>query len=145
MHLLPEKCSWTRYSDVKLIKNISTLLVALLHFCFRKTTLKSKFSEFLFTSRRPFVAILKETCVPTSRKNLAEQGIVMSNWLNTFQTCWLHSSIFALEKQPKNVNFQSFFISRRPFDGYFDGAVMPNWSKTFENFWSHSSIFGLEK
>ena len=31
---------------------------------------------------------------------------------------WLHSSILALEKQPKKLNFQSFFTYNRPFGGY---------------------------
>ena len=46
-------CIWTRYSAVKLIKNILNFSVALLRFSFRKTTYKSKFSEF-FTSNRTF-------------------------------------------------------------------------------------------
>ena len=50
-----------------------------------------------------------ETRAPTSRKNLAEQGIVMPNLSKTFQTFWLHYSVFALEKQRKNINFQSFY------------------------------------
>ena len=37
-------CSWIVYSDAKFIKKISKILVALLRFCFRKTTSKPKFS-----------------------------------------------------------------------------------------------------
>ena len=32
---------------------------------------------------------------------------------------WLHSSVLALEKQPKKLNFQSFSTYNRPFGGYF--------------------------
>ena len=46
---------------------------------------------------------------PTSGKYVAEQGLVMSNWLKTFQRFWSHFSIFGLEKQPKNLKFQSSF------------------------------------
>ena len=46
-------CSWTRYSDAKLIKNISNLLVAILRFYFRKLTLNLNFQS-VFTSNRPF-------------------------------------------------------------------------------------------
>ena len=37
-------CSWTRYNGAKLIQKIPNLSMALLHFCFRKTTEKYKFS-----------------------------------------------------------------------------------------------------
>ena len=45
--------AWTRYSNAKLIKNISNLLVTLLRFCFRKQPKKLNFQRFL-TSKRPF-------------------------------------------------------------------------------------------
>ena len=50
-----------------------------------------------------------ETRAPTSGKHGAEQGIVMANPEKTFQTFWLHSPLFALERQPKNLTLQSFF------------------------------------
>ena len=46
------------------------------------------------------------------QKILAAGGIVMSSWSKTFQTFWSHSSVFALEKQHKNLNFQSFLPLR---------------------------------
>ena len=46
------------------------------------------------------MATFNETHTPTSRKYVGEQGIVMLNWSETSQTFWLHSSGFALEKQP---------------------------------------------
>ena len=55
------------------------------------------------------VVTFNETCAPTSRKNVAEQGILVPNWSRTFQSFWSHFSIFALDKQPKNLNFQGFF------------------------------------
>ena len=65
------------------------------------------------------MATFNERRAPTSRNNVAEQGIVMSNRSKTFQTYWSHSSIFALEKQPKNLSFHIFFISKRIVGGYF--------------------------
>ena len=59
--------------------------------------------------RDPLVVTFNETRAPTSRKNVAEQGIVMPNWSKTSQTFWSHYSVFALEKHPKNLNFQSFY------------------------------------
>ena len=49
---------------------------------------------------------------------VAEQGIVMPNGSIPFQTFWLHTSGFALEKQSKNLNFQKLFTSKTPFGGY---------------------------
>ena len=65
------------------------------------------------------MATFNETCTPTSREYIVEQCIVMPNWSKTFQTFWSHSSVFALEKQPKHPISQSLFISNRPFGGYF--------------------------
>ena len=65
------------------------------------------------------VTTFPEIRAPTSKKYVAEHGIVMPNCSKTFQTVWSHSSVFALEKQPKNINFQSFSIFKRSFSGYF--------------------------
>ena len=69
----------------------------------------------------PLVATFNEGRAPTSRKYVAEQGIAMPNWSKTFQNFWSYSLIFALEKQPKNLNFYNFFISKRVVVGYFEG------------------------
>ena len=55
------------------------------------------------------IANFSETAAPTSRKYVAEQGIVMSNWVKACQGFCFRSCIFALEKQFKNLNFQTFF------------------------------------
>ena len=67
----------------------------------------------------PSVASFSEKHAPTSRKYVFEEGIVIPNLSKTFQTFWSHSSVFSLEKQPKNLNFQSVFPSNRLFGGYF--------------------------
>ena len=155
-------CSWTRFTDAKLIKNISNFLVVLLRFCFRRTTWKAQFSGVFLPLRNPFVASFNETRPPTSRKNLVEEGIVMPNWPKTFQTFWWHSYPFALEKQPKNLNFQIFYTpnsltdhlvatfneKRAPTSREYvaqQGIVIPNWSKIFQTFLLHSSDFPLKK
>ena len=123
-------------------------MVALLRFCFKKTTLKSKFSEFLFTSKRPLggyfhwnaCAYFQKICCLTRYSN--------TKLIETFQTIWSHSSVFAFEEQLKNLNFQSFFTSKRPSGGYFQWNVCTyfqkicSWTrysnakliKTFQNF-----------
>ena len=91
------------------------------------------------------MATFSETHATTSRKDVAEQYIVMSNWSKTFQTFWSHSSVFALEKQPKNLNFQRFLTLIDPLVATFNetraptsrkhiseqGILILNWSKTF--------------
>ena len=54
------------------------------------------------------MATFKETCALMYR-NLSEK----------FQYFWAPSSVFALEKQPKNLNCQSLFTFKKPFCGYF--------------------------
>ena len=87
-----KRCSWAIYSDAKLIKNISDFLVALLRFCL------SRQNKIFLPLIDPLVATFSETCVPTSRKYVAEQGMLMPNWSKIFQNFWSHSSLFALEK-----------------------------------------------
>ena len=76
------------------------------------------------------MSTFNETCEPTSRKYVAKQGIVMSRWLKTFQTFRLHFPVFALETQPKILNFQSFFTSNRLFGGYFQWNAFTDFQKT---------------
>ena len=108
--------------------------------------------------RDPLVATFNESRAPTSRKYVAEQGIVIPNWLKTFQTIWSHSSAFALEKQSKNLNFQSVFTSKRPFGGYFNEThaltssksefaqdmSFPKSTEKYKFLRSHSSVFVWE-
>ena len=42
---------------------------------------------------------------------------------------WLHSSFFTLEKQPKNLNLYSFFISKIILGGYFQWNVCTHFKK----------------
>ena len=63
----------------------------------------------LLPPKDSLVATLYGTRARTSRKYAVEQGIVMPNWSKTFQSFWSHSSVFALEKQPKNLNYSEFF------------------------------------
>ena len=75
------------------------------------------------------MATFNETRALTSRKYVIEQGIAMPNWSKTFQTFLSHSSVFALEKQPKNLNFQVFLPLRDPLVAAFGetGAPTSRW------------------
>ena len=105
-------CRLTKYSNAKLIKNISNFLVALLRFCFRKTTLKSIFHNFL-SLKESSVATFKKTCAFTSRKYLSEPRMIIPNLWEKFQFSWSHSSFFADEKEHKNLKFLEFFLPVR--------------------------------
>ena len=127
-------------------------MVALLRFYFRKFTLKSKPS-------RVFCGYFSETHAPSSRKYVAEQGIVMPNWSNTFWTFWSHSFVFAWENDLKiwisrvfsplkDTLLDTFHETRAPTCRKHvseQAIVISNWSIKFQTFWSHSSVFPLEK
>ena len=50
--------------------------------------------------KEPLVAKLSETCVHTSRTNVAEKGMTIPNLSETLRLLLSHSSVFALEKTP---------------------------------------------
>ena len=68
-----------------------------------------------------------------SKKYVAEQGIAMPNWSETFETFWWHSYPFALEKQRKNLNFQTFYTSNKPFGGYFQWKACTYFQKIYNS------------
>ena len=70
---------------------------------------------------------------PISKKYVTEQGIAMPNWSETFETFWWHSYSFALEKQPKNLNFQTFYTSNKPFGGYFQWNACTYFQKIYNS------------
>ena len=67
----------------------------------------------------PLVPTFNERGAPTCKKYVAELGLMMRNSSKAFQTFWSHFSVFTLEKQPRNLNFQSAFTSNQHFRGYF--------------------------
>ena len=83
-------------------------LVALLRFCFTEKIVKSKILGFFL---HPFVATFNETCTPTWGKHVAEKKLVVPNFSEELQ----YSFGFALVKQPKNLNLQSFLPLKYPW------------------------------
>ena len=100
-----------------------------------------------------------ETHAPTFRNCVIEQDLPMPNWSKTFETFWLHSSIFALQKQPENLNVKSSLAFRKRLVASFTETCAPtsrkyvverswlplNLSKAFKTYWLDSSVFALEK
>ena len=56
------------------------------------------------------MATFNDSRAPTSRKYVAEQGIVMPISSKIIETFRSHSSVFPLEKEAKNLNFDSFYL-----------------------------------
>ena len=75
------------------------------------------------------MATFSDTCAPSSRKYVAEKGLMMPNLWQTRQSFWLHSSFFLLERYPKNLNFQSFYTTKTSFDGDFQWELCTNFQK----------------
>ena len=75
--------------------------------------------SFFLPAKETLVATVNETLAATSKIYAAKQDIMMPNLLRTIQFFWLHSSVFAFERYPKTLNFQSIFVSKRTIRGYF--------------------------
>ena len=96
---------------------------------------------------------------PTLIANVVQRGIVMPYWSKTFQTFRSHYSFLAIEKLPKNLNFQNSFTSNGPFGRYIEWNACTDiqntcrWAsyrdakliKNISSFLLHSSVFAIEK
>ena len=92
------------------------------------------------------------------RKDISEPGISIPNLLEKLQFFWSHSSIFALEKYPEYLNFNSFLPLRDALVASFNKRHAPasrkyvddqgmNILKSSEKhklLLSHSSVFALQ-
>ena len=83
------------------------------------------------------VATFSQTSALSSRKYVSEQGMSIFFGLQSF--------VFAWEKLPKNLTFQSFLAPTSRKYVAEQGIVIPNWSKTLQTFRPHSSVLALEK
>ena len=54
-------------------------LAALLRFCFKEVAKNLDFQSFFLSLTKALVATFNGTCIPTSRKYVAEQVIIMPN------------------------------------------------------------------
>ena len=84
-----------------------------------------------------------ETRAPTSRIYVTEKSIIQPNWSKTLQSFWSHSSVFALEKLLKKINFQSFFTIKRPYGDYFQWNMCTYFQKIYS--WTRYSNAKLIK
>ena len=66
----------------------------------------------------PLAATFNKRGAPSSRKCVADLGIMMRNSSKAFQTFWSHFFVFTLEKQHKNLNIWCVLTSNRRFGGY---------------------------
>ena len=91
--------AWTRYSNAKLIKNISNLLVTLLRFCFRKQPKKLNFQRFL-TSKRPSGGYFQWNACTYFQKICSWTRYSNAKLIKNISNVSVGSPAFALEKQP---------------------------------------------
>ena len=102
---------WYVAEQAVIIQNLSeTLQSSLLHSTSSALEKQAKdlTSDSFFISKKTLVAIFYETRAHTSIKNVAEQGIIMENLLQTLQTFWSYFSLFNSEKYPENAKFLDF-------------------------------------
>ena len=112
-------CTWIKHELSKFVRETLSFLIALVRFYFRKKASKVLKVRNFFSLKQTLVATFNERRLLTSRKCVPGQGILMQNLSETNQSFWLHSSVFASEKQPKSPSFHSFFACRRIFGCYF--------------------------
>ena len=112
-------CTWIKHELSKFVRETLSFLIALVRFYFRKKASKVLKVRNFFSLKQTLVATFNERRLLTSRKCVPGQGILMQNLSETNQSFWLHSSFFALEKQPKSLSFHSFFTCKRIFGCYF--------------------------
>ena len=104
------------------------------------------------------MATFKERRAPTSKKYVAEQGIVIQNWSKILQI-FVALLRFCFRKATQKSNSSESFLSLiDPLVTTFNerraptlrkqvaeqGIVMPKWLKIIETFRSHYSVFALE-
>ena len=104
------------------------------------------------------MAAFSETTAPTSRWYVAEQVVIIQNLSEALQSSLLHSTSFALEKQFKDLTFDSFFISKKTLVAIFyetrahtsiknvveQGIIMENLQEHFRLF-GRTSPFSTQK
>ena len=112
-------CSWTSIAMPNWSKTFQAIWWNSSILVLEKQPKNIHYSDIFLPLREPLVATFNETRAPTSRKHVANQGIVIPNWSKTFQRFWFHSSVSTLGKQPEKLNFQRFFNSKGIFGSYF--------------------------
>ena len=75
------------------------------------------------------VVAFNKACATTSRKYVSKSEMSIPNLSDKLNFFWSHSSVLALEKWPKYLNFQSFFSSKRYFGSYFQWNACTHFHK----------------
>ena len=101
---LYQKETPTQMFSYELLQSLRTFIffIALLYFCFRKKALKMLNFWNCLSLKESLLAPFSGTCALSSRKYVSEQATSILHLSKKLQSFWVHSSLFALEKQPKN-------------------------------------------
>ena len=145
-------CNWARYSDVKLIKNIWNFLFTLLCFYFRKQPKNLNFHN------RPFDGYFQWHLRTFFQKICSWKRFNDAKSMADTSIFSIALRFFVLERNPKNLNFQSFYTTKTSFDGDFQWELCTNFqkkcswdrynyvkSKSLQFFWSQPPLLLLER
>ena len=111
---LRQECSWTRYSNPKLIKNIPNFLVASPVFALKTQPKNLSFHNFFISKWIASGYFQGNVCTHFQNK-LAEKGVTIPKLSKTLRLLWSHSPFFALEKSLKIAKVWWFFSLKNPF------------------------------
>ena len=128
----PLRKAWTKYnSNAKLINIISLFLVALLRFCFRRTTWKAKLSEF-FTSNKPFGGYFQSKACTYFQKICRWTRFTDAKLTKNITGSLVALPRFCLRKTIWKAKFSDiFFTSKKHFGGWFRWNSCTYLQKTF--------------
>ena len=110
--------SWAKHPDIKLIKNIWNFKYHSFVYALQKQ-LKILNLQSFFTSKIIFGGFFQWNMCTYFHNVGSWKWYSNVRLIIHIQIFRLHSSVFALQKQPAKLNFQSFFTSKKPFEGYF--------------------------
>ena len=96
----------------------------------QKTNEKNLWRTYAYSYISPSPIRASRPLASTSRKYVSKPGKSIPDLSEKLRIFWLHSSVFALEKQRQNLNFQSFFTSKTLFGGYFQWNVCTYFQET---------------
>ena len=111
-------CKWARYRDAKLMKKIWNFLFTLLCFCCRKQPKNLNFQSF-FTSNRLFGGYFQWNLCTYFQKICSWKRFNDAKSMADTSIFSIALRFFVLERNPKNLNFQSFYTTKTSFDGDF--------------------------
>ena len=111
-------------------------------FALKKLPRNISFPSF-FTSRKPFDSYFQWNACTYFQKVCSWATYSDAKLIKSISSYWPNSTVFALEKWPKNLNFRVYFNSNSPFSGYFEWSAWTYFQKIYS--WARYSDAKLIK